>query len=368
MYFLFNKLLNTVSLSPTIKATLNFPFVDQNTYHKAPALRLFNLLNIRNISTDSQITAITNSEENKYKLIDPFFVSGFVDAEGCFSINIYKSKTSIGWAVKAEFTICLHSKDLPLLKEIQSFFKGIGTISIDSKRDVAYYRVNEIKSIRNTIIQHFEKYPLQSGKSVDFFLFKQCVLLMTNKEHLTLSGLKKIIAIKAVLNLGLSEQIKTSFPNVIPIIRPSYIIDKEHLNPFWVTGFSCGDSCFSLSIAENKFQASFSIGLHNRDKDLLLKIRKFFNSNSNVISHGPNSSQLKIQGITELKTIVIPHFLNYPLRGNKDYNFNIWKEIVELLTNKVHLTKEGKIKLRQFKAPKGARPQGVPRRGANLNK
>src|SRR5690606_40786941 len=72
----------------------------------------------------------------------------------------------------------------------------------------------------------------------------------------------------------------------------------------------------------------------NRDKDLLLKIRKFFNSNSNVISHGPNSSQLKIQGITELKTIVIPHFLNYPLRGNKDYNFNIWKEIVELLDRK----------------------------------
>jgi len=40
------------------------------------------------------------------------------------------------------------------------------------------------------------------------------------KEHLTVEGLKKIISIRAVLNKGLSENIKAAFPDVLPSIRP----------------------------------------------------------------------------------------------------------------------------------------------------
>jgi hypothetical protein len=43
---------------------------------------------------------------------------------------------------------------------------------------------------------------------------------MNNKEHLTLDGLQKILCIKGSLNLGLSNEIKTNFPNIIPIERP----------------------------------------------------------------------------------------------------------------------------------------------------
>ena len=40
--------------------------------------------------------------------------------------------------------------------------------------------------------------------------------LMSRKEHLTIEGLHKIVAIKASLNLGLSEELKVAFTNVIP--------------------------------------------------------------------------------------------------------------------------------------------------------
>jgi len=40
--------------------------------------------------------------------------------------------------------------------------------------------------------------------------------LMSRKEHLTIEGLHKIVAIKASLNLGLSDKLKVAFPNVIP--------------------------------------------------------------------------------------------------------------------------------------------------------
>lgn len=43
---------------------------------------------------------------------------------------------------------------------------------------------------------------------------------MNNKEHLTIEGLQKIVAIKTFLNLGLSDELKTAYPNLVVIKRP----------------------------------------------------------------------------------------------------------------------------------------------------
>jgi len=43
---------------------------------------------------------------------------------------------------------------------------------------------------------------------------------MLNKEHLTTSGIEKLVAIKTNLNLGLSDELKLAFPKVLPIQRP----------------------------------------------------------------------------------------------------------------------------------------------------
>ena len=43
---------------------------------------------------------------------------------------------------------------------------------------------------------------------------------MLNKEHLTKDGLIKIVAIKASINRGLSEKLKSAFPDVVPVVRP----------------------------------------------------------------------------------------------------------------------------------------------------
>lgn len=40
---------------------------------------------------------------------------------------------------------------------------------------------------------------------------------------MTLLGLKKIVAIRAALNLGLTDQLKAAFPNTVPVLRPSVI-------------------------------------------------------------------------------------------------------------------------------------------------
>jgi len=70
------------------------------------------------------------------------------------------------------------------------------------------------------IIPHFEKYPLLTQKSADFLLFKQIVDLMNKKAHLSMEGLLKIINIKASMNLGISDTVKTEILSITPIKRP----------------------------------------------------------------------------------------------------------------------------------------------------
>ena len=43
--------------------------------------------------------------------------------------------------------------------------------------------------------------------------------MMSCREHLTIEGLRKIVAIKASMNLGLSEELKKAFPDIIPFSR-----------------------------------------------------------------------------------------------------------------------------------------------------
>jgi len=55
--------------------------------------------------------------------LNPWFVTGFVDAESCFNINITKSSSNlIGYQVQARFIIELHIKDIKILEKIQDFF------------------------------------------------------------------------------------------------------------------------------------------------------------------------------------------------------------------------------------------------------
>jgi len=54
--------------------------------------------------------------------------------------------------------------------------------------------------------------------------------LIEQKEHLTEEGLRKIIAIKVNMNLGLSEELKTAFPDLLPVPRPP-VVDQEIKDP-----------------------------------------------------------------------------------------------------------------------------------------
>jgi hypothetical protein len=67
-------------------------------------------------------------------------------------------------------------------------------------------------------------------KLADFLLFKQVVDKIQNKEHLTQKGLEGIVDIKASLNNGLPDELKTAFPNASSKGRPE-VTFKEIPDP-----------------------------------------------------------------------------------------------------------------------------------------
>lgn len=91
----------------------------------------------------------------KFSFVNPWFISGLTDAEGSFVCIVRKSEGHrLGWRVEVIFQIGLHKKDLELLKLIQAYFDGIGTIdtSSSSKTNMCAFRVSSLKQILNKII------------------------------------------------------------------------------------------------------------------------------------------------------------------------------------------------------------------------
>jgi hypothetical protein len=100
---------------------------------------------------------------------------------------------------------------------IKHYFGDIGKIYITSKD--SKFVVRSLDDILK-IISHFDNYPLITQKKGDFILFKEIILKIVKGEHLSANGLQEIVNIRGSLNLGLSDSLKTVFPNTVPVNRP----------------------------------------------------------------------------------------------------------------------------------------------------
>jgi LAGLIDADG endonuclease len=173
----------------------------------------------------------------------PWFVTGYTDAEGCFFLSIFRSKThSLGWAVKPKFAIGAENNpaNRALLEQLKIFFGG-GRIYLS--RNQLYYEVTDLPTLLR-IRDHFLKFPLQSTKWVNFQLWSRD--MMVAKQHLTRSGLLSIVAIQSHFPNGLSPLLTSAFPKLPSVYKPEFIPSTLPLDPNWIAGFVNGDGSFSL--------------------------------------------------------------------------------------------------------------------------
>lgn len=210
----------------------------------------------------------------------------------------------------------LHKRDLSLLLQLREFLGGIGSIyinptlnkvnfSIDSKKDLAY------------LLAHLEKYPLYTQKAADYILFKEVVELMNTKAHLYIEGLNQVVNIKASMNLGLSDFLKSEFNGgVLPPPVERQIINTEKIpNPNWLAGFVTGEGNFDVRITQqltnkvgHRVQLRFRISQHERDKKLTEYLILYLGSGKLYEYPGKPAVVLTVFSFSDIINIIIPIF------------------------------------------------------------
>lgn len=338
------------------------------SFNNKPLL-IFNIINksvgrrFYNVAVDQQLM------KDKIKL-NPFFVSGIIDAEGCFFLNTYlDKKTKSGWAIKPSFKLALHSKDKALLEDLQIFFK-VGKIYKQRENSVEY-RVQNLKDLQ-ILLAHLDKYQLLTQKRKDYELLKKAIHLMLNKTHLTLEGLRQIISIKAAMNWGVSDRLKLAIEqqgliiykgsDIIPVFdKPLFIVKKTESYSssvgWWLAGFSSGEGCFLCTISKSnkaKLGATvllrFIVTQHCKEEELMLNLIQYFGCGSINKESNREIINFVVGKLSDITEKIIPFFSRYPIKGTKYQDFLAFCQIAELMKKKIHLTKEGLDQIRLIKA------------------
>lgn len=138
-------------------------------------------------------------------MLDPYWVTGFVDGEGSFTFQDHQPS----------FGIKLRLDDINVIEKIREFFKGVGKLYtfrdknpsaksyMPNRKPIVYYRITKRRDLKNIIIPHFDQYPLISRKKEVYEAWKEFVL----------TGDRKIMEkIKKLKEFSLENVDKTKWP------------------------------------------------------------------------------------------------------------------------------------------------------------
>lgn len=88
--------------------------------------------------------------------------------------------------------------------------------------------------------------------------------------------------------------------------------------------------------------------MSGEDKDLLYKVQSYFGVGTIRINKKTASVNYSVSSVKDLISVIIPHFIKYPLRSAKSVDFKLWEQCIELILNKEHLTIDGLKKILFF--------------------
>ena len=124
---------------------------------------------------------------------------------------------------------------------------------------------------------------------------------------------------------------------------------QERLDAKWIVGFTDGEGCFHISI--NKIPTmslgwqvlpKFRIVQHEKNEAVLFKIKNYFgfgNIKINRTDYHGTRKEFRVRGLENLNKL-IKFFQENSLNTLKKKDFEIFSEVIKLMNDKEHLTKE----------------------------
>ena len=139
------------------------------------------------------------------------WITGFVDGEGCFSINLTRQPHRsnrrgyrTGFQVAHQFVVTQGARSVECLQTMHQFF-GVGRLHCNRrhdnhKEDLYQFVVCRRSDLLQRIIPFFQRYPLRTAKRSDFAKFVRCMRIIELNAHLTVRGLIAIAEIIQTMN------------------------------------------------------------------------------------------------------------------------------------------------------------------------
>jgi LAGLIDADG endonuclease len=138
----------------------------------------------------------------KLKSLDPWFVTGLAEGEGCFCVSFSRrSRLRTGLEARPSFSLSLNERDRDLLEDLQTYFE-CGWIR-ESRSDRTFkFEARAVEDLVVRVIPHFDRYPLRGSKARSFDGFSRVCRMIEQGDHLRRHGLEEIVRIAYESSLG----------------------------------------------------------------------------------------------------------------------------------------------------------------------
>src|SRR5215470_363230 len=145
-----------------------------------------------------------NQQETSLSLLelDPLWVSGFVDGEGCFSVSIHRNpnaRSTGGWQLHPVFHVYQHESHRDVLEALIPLFACGRLRPKGPNSSVWTFAVDGLRNLETHVVPFFEQYPLVV-KASDFRRFATIVTAMRRKEHLDTAGFERLVRLAYAMN------------------------------------------------------------------------------------------------------------------------------------------------------------------------
>jgi hypothetical protein len=228
------------------------------------------------------------------------WLTGFAEADGSWQVHTRGT---------CAFIITQNSSDRQVLDYIRINL-GFGSV------------IKQGKSTHRFVVQD------KRGLVLLTHLFNGNVVLITRKT----TFLHFLDGVNNYISRG-----NTSFNRIIPYHRTVF----PRLNDAWLSGFTDGEGCFTVSIVKNckAFTIIFILSQKwDANKIILEHIASLFGFRSGcVVKHSePYVWEIRVNGVNNCR-IIFDYFSKYPLRSQKIDSYHIFIELQMRLSNKEHL-------------------------------
>lgn len=125
---------------------------------------------------------------NKKPSMNNAWLSGFTDAEGCFTVSFLRGSGTY----RIRFIVAQkHRENLPVLSQLILMF-GAGVIEPHSQKDNFGYILSGVRNCK-AVFPYFETFALKTKKAQSFMLWTEIYTAIQNKQHLNPATLPSLI-------------------------------------------------------------------------------------------------------------------------------------------------------------------------------